>query len=281
MTDNDQNVTGRPVVADRGPCPLCGAAVATVSSKCPSCGEVLAVSQPPKKGGFNLITLLTILGIGAVLVALFLPAVRRGREPARRSQCKNNLKQIALALHNYASDFGALPPASTVDVDGNPLHSWRTLILPYLDQRALYETIDLSKPWDDPANAAACKSVVQTYYCPSNPDLPDHTTYLACVGSNACFRSTQSRPLSEITDGASQTLMVIEVPLDRAVPWMSPNDADEALVVGIGPESKLAHAGGMDAALGDGSIRFLSANTPAATRRALISIAGGDKVGDF
>ena len=75
--------------------------------------------------------------------------------------------------------------------------------------------------------------------------------------------------------------MVIEVPSDRSVPWMSPTDADESLVMSIGPESKLAHAGGMQAALCDGSVRFLQASMPAATRRALLSIAGGEKVGDF
>ena len=75
--------------------------------------------------------------------------------------------------------------------------------------------------------------------------------------------------------------MVIEVPSEQSVPWMSPNDADELLVMSIGPESKLAHAGGVNAALCDGSVRFLQAAMPAATRRALISIAEGDKVGDY
>ena len=70
-------------------------------------------------------------------------------------QCANNLKQIALALRNYESVYHALPPAYTVDAEGKPLHSWRTLILPYLEQQALYDKIDLSKPWDDPANKEA------------------------------------------------------------------------------------------------------------------------------
>jgi hypothetical protein len=75
--------------------------------------------------------------------------------------------------------------------------------------------------------------------------------------------------------------MVVEVPSEHSVPWMSPNDADEQLLMSLGAKSKLAHAYGMEAALCDGSVRFLSAELPAAARRALISISAGDKVGDF
>ncbi len=281
MTDKGKNEVGAPAVPAEMPCPMCGATIAAASQKCTACGESLAVSQTPKKRPMRFFTVLTVLAIGGVLVAMMLPAVRRGREPARRSQCKNNLKQIALALHNYEERYHAFPPAYTVDADGTPLHSWRTLILPFLDQQPLYETIDLSKPWDDPANAEAFKTSLSVYHCPSDSAPQNHTTYLASAGSNGCFRLTEPRRLSEITDGLSQTLMVIEVPSDRSVPWMSPLDADESLVLSLGPESKLAHPGGMDAALCDGSVRFLSTAIPAATRRALISVAGGDRAEDF
>jgi len=258
---------------------MCGAAIAGGLSKCPGCGESLA-SQAPKTRGVNLLTVLTVLGIGAILVALMLPNVRRARPAARRSQCKNNLKQIGLALHNYAQAYGALPPAYTIDGYGKPLHSWRTLILPYLDQRDLYEKIDLSKAWDDPVNAEACNRALPDFHCPSDAGPPNHTTYLACVASDGCFRPAEPRLLSEITDGLSNTLMVIEVPSDRAVPWMSPNDADGALILGISANSTLDHTGGTQAAFCDGSVRFLSADMPVAKRRAVISIAGGEPV-DF
>ena len=94
---------------------------------------------------------------GGIMAVLLIPAVSSAREAARRMQCSNNLKQIALALHNYHSAYGTLPPAYTIDVDGNRLHSWRTLILPYMEQDALYQQIDFSKPWDDPANAFLAK----------------------------------------------------------------------------------------------------------------------------
>lgn len=82
-------------------------------------------------------------------------------------QCRA-LENIALALHNYAAkNHGVLPPTYTVDSAGKPLHSWRTLILPYIDYQDLYKKIDLSKSWNDPANAEVFKAHVKVYHCPS------------------------------------------------------------------------------------------------------------------
>lgn len=236
-----------------------------------------AMKAPNPSKGFGLVELLVVIVILGVLTALFLPSVRVAREPARRSQCKNNLKQIALALHNYVDAYHALPPACTVDEDGKPLHSWRTLILPYLDQKALYDKIDLTKAWDDPVNAEAFKCNVWAYRCPSADGPENHTTYMAVVTSNSCFRPTEPRPLSDITDGTANTLMVLEVDSEHAVPWMAPQDADESLFLALGPTSKHAHTGGMHIALVDGRVTFLNANTPSKVRSALISIASGDE----
>jgi len=281
MLNQDQHSQGKSATAETLSCPMCGAINAAGSRKCRNCGEIIAVGDMPKKWPFGCATVLLVLGTGVVLIAMLLPPVHRGREAARRSQCKNNLKQIGLALHQYEVEYHALPPAYTVDADGKPLHSWRTLILPYLDQLPLYNRIDLSKPWDDPANSEAFNTSVTVFDCPSDRYPKRHTTYLAVVAANGCFRPTEPRLLSEVTDGLTETLMVIETPSDRSVPWMSPQDADESLVMSIGSGSKLAHVGGIHAALCDGTVRFLNAELPADVRRALISIAGGDKVGDF
>jgi type II secretory pathway pseudopilin PulG len=137
------------------------------------------VNELPKrkkaKRKFRFIELLAVLSIIGILVALLLPAVRTARPAALRMQCTNNLKQIALALRNYESAFEALPPAYTVDSEGKPLHSWRTLILPYLERKQLYESIDLSKPWNDPANAAALKTGISEFRCPA-ADCPANQT---------------------------------------------------------------------------------------------------------
>ena len=239
--------------------------------------NVTDTPRQKKTPGFWL-TSLIVLGIGALLVCLLLPAVRTARPAAYRAQCANNLKQVALALHDYENYHHALPPAWIVDADGKPLHSWRTLILPFIGEQRLYETIDLSKAWNDPANAEAYKTGVHVFRCPMATCPENHTTYLASVATNGCFRLTEPRHFSEISDGLSNTLMVIEVPAEQSVHWMSPVDADESLVMGLGAQSKLTHNGGMNAALCDGSVRFLRADTPAATRRALISIAGGEEI---
>lgn len=241
------------------------------------------MTNPPakRKAGFTLIELLVCLSIIALLVAFLFPAQRRAREPARRSQCKHNFKQIVIALHNYAEKHGAFPPAYTVDAEGNRLHSWRTLILPYLDQEALYKRIDLSKPWNDPANAEAFKSNIYVYQCPSSSVPANHTAYLAMVGENGSLHPTKPRPLAEITDGATNTLLVIEVPPSQAVHWMSPMDADEEVLLDISPTTELPHTGGFHAAFADGRVTFLSAELDQETRKALASIAGNDKVGDY
>src|SRR3954454_19754130 len=196
------------------------------------------VDAPPKPGprrGFTLIECLVVMAILALLIALLLPAVRSGAGPAvRRAQCVNNLKQIAMALHSYEQEHKALPPACTVDAQGRPLHSWRTLILPYLEQEPLYRTIDLSKPWDDPVNAKAREAALQVFRCPESIGPQSSTTYLAFAGPNGCLLPGRPRRLAEITDSPGTTLMVIEAGVENAAPWMAPVDSDEALVLSLG-----------------------------------------------
>jgi prepilin-type processing-associated H-X9-DG protein len=226
-------------------------------------------AQPLRKRGLGSVVLrgFAACGVLVLLLALLLPLFNRNAaSAARRVQCYNNLRQIALALEKYQAIHHAFPPAHTVDSSGKPLHSWRTLILPYLDEERLYGKIDLSKAWDDPANAEAYPQ--------------DHTGYLAIVGSNSCFQATESRPVTEITDSAAETLMVIEVPLDQTVRWMKPVDADEQLVLSIGPNSKLLHQGGVSALFVDGHIQFLKTEIDSQIRRSLISINGNEPVNE-
>jgi hypothetical protein len=173
-----------------------------------------------------------------------------------------------------------MPPAFTTDAAGRPLHSWRTLILPHLNLDDLYQTIDLSKPWDDPANAKARETPVPIFRCPEATGSRNTTTYLAIVAPGGCFAPGAARRSAEIKDAAGSTLMVIEAGEEDAIPWMAPSDAGESLVMGLGPATKLHHVGGMNAALVDGSVRFLKATIPAKVRRALVSISDGDPPAD-
>jgi prepilin-type processing-associated H-X9-DG protein len=232
--------------------------------------------QPQYTWRFRLWELLAVLGIIALLIGLLLPTRRSAREAARRSVCGNNLKQIGLALHNYHEEYDAFPPAYTVDAAGKPLHSWRTLILPFCEQNALYETIDLTRPWDDPANEAARETRIPPYQCPSASIADGKTTYLAVVGPSCCFHRAESRTMGDITDDRGLTLLVIEMDSKQAVHWMSPQDATEQQVLSFAEAKPTAHPGGAQALLADGSVRFLPASIKPAVLRAMISIAGGD-----
>ncbi len=163
-----------------------------------------------------------------------------------------------MALHNYEQVHKAFPPACTVDANGRRLHSWRTLILPYLEQESLYRTIDLSKPWNDPANAKALETYVSVFQCPAMVGPRNKTTYLAIVAPNGCFMPRECRRLAEIMDEQASTLMVIEAGDESSVPWMAPVDADESLVLSLGPTTKLHHEGGMNACYVDGGVRFMA-----------------------
>lgn len=181
---------------------------------------------------------------GLVMVALGLPMMRPGaQEAARRTVCRMNLRAIAQAMLVYEQQHGTLPPACTRDADGRPLHSWRTLLLPYLEERELYDSIDLTKPWDDPANAAARERMPSVYRCPSSTAPDGHTTYMVVVSPDGCFRVDGSVSVAEVRQ-PSKTLLLAEFPSRWAMPWMAPEDADEEMFMAEGPKNLTDHPRG-------------------------------------
>ena len=131
----------------------------------------------PNRRGFTLIELLVVIAIIAVLIAMLLPAVQAAREAARRAQCANNLKQIGLALHNYHDAIGAFPPGllsrpdpSTGDNSG-PGWGWGAMILPQMEQSALFNAVNFALPIEVAANQTARLTVVNSYLCPSDGSL--------------------------------------------------------------------------------------------------------------
>lgn len=230
-------------------------------------------------GAIIAIVLAGILGMtlvcGGVLVGLMLPAVQAAREAARRMSCSNNLKQLALAIHNYESEYKQLPPAYTVDSEGNRLHSWRTLLLPYLEQQALYSRIDLSKPWDDPANAFLKDMDNPMYRCPSSPIASGMTLYQVIDDPSSAFPGSSTQTFRNIKDGTSNTVFVFETDETNAVHWAEPQDQSLSNYLST---SRGPHAAGRNVAMGDGSVRFLPNNTDPIVLRGIATCGGGEVV---
>ena len=123
--------------------------------------------------GFTLIELLVVIAIIAVLIALLLPAVQQAREAARRTQCRNNLHQIGLALHNYHDAHGVFPPAGTkpcnTAVAVKSVHSsWTVMLLPYLDEMAFYNAYNFDHSGAGTMNSTVTRSPLAQYHCPSD-----------------------------------------------------------------------------------------------------------------
>ena len=154
--------------------------------------------RPTLRKGFTLIELLVVIAIIAILVALLLPAVQQAREAARRSSCKNNLKQIGLALHNYHDVYGTLPIGDLFGPSSSTWNTQRTTwlvrILPYIEESALYDQVDFDRQTSGWAgtNADVRTVEVATFRCPSDPGdrgktgqaTYGPTNYVGCLGTH-------------------------------------------------------------------------------------------------
>ncbi len=223
--------------------------------------------------------LIVVVGLMLAFV-LVIPFSRSAREPVRRNQCLHRMREISVAILNYELEHGTLPPAYTVDEEGNRLHSWRTLILPYLDEQALFETIDLTKPWNHPDNAAAIEVIPSVYICPSSPWSEDRMTYVAVDDERCCFNGSTPRKMDEITDGFDRTVLIIEVDEEHAVHWMEPRDVDMKAALSINPEWVTGHNGLTMAAFVDSHCWAFSLDTSVEWLEAALTISGGEVVED-
>ncbi len=163
-----------------------------------------------------------------VMVALLLPAVQAAREAARRTQSANNIKQQLLALHNYHDTFGTLPPAFTTSSDGKPLLSWRVAILPFIEQKALYDQFHHDEPWDSEHNKQFITKIPQVFTSPNHSAKPGMTNYLAVGGLHGSLAkpsapgSKTGRRFADFIDGLANTIAIVEATDALAVEWTKP-----------------------------------------------------------
>jgi hypothetical protein len=218
---------------------------------------------------------------GDRLTALLAGPVIKAKSAAKRSQSANNLKQIMLAMHNYISAHGTFPPAFVADKAGKPLLSWRVLILPYIEEEALYKEFHLDEPWDSPHNKALVARMPAVYRNPSakGPAAGEGmTTYLAPRGKSTVLSGPTGVKLSDVTDGTSNTITVVEFPDDRAVVWTKPEDWE--VPSKLDPGSILSrYEEGSNTAIADGSVLFLRRTINPDVLQKLLTRDGGEVIG--
>lgn len=219
----------------------------------------VAVVRPTR--GFTLIELLVVIAVIAVLLGLLLPAIQNAREAARRTSCRNNLRQIGLALHNYVDVNRLFPPAfcaSREEIRMQSAASWsvHARLLPYLEQSAAYERIDLDVDWHDQVDTGVSYFKALVYLCPSDPNdrhrvrngrpYVSPVTYGFNMGTwrifdpvsrqhgRGIFGVNSSVSFAKIPDGASNTLAASEV---RAYQSYIRNTSDPGSTVPATPQA--------------------------------------------
>jgi type II secretory pathway pseudopilin PulG len=222
--------------------------------------------------------LLLVIGLLAVLLA---PAVTEARHEAQKVQCMNNLRQIGTALHQYHQVHGAFPPAYTTNASGKPMHSWRALLLPFIvDHSGAADGYRFDEPWDSAHNQVFAHHPPAIFRCPHGEhQAPGETSYVVVTGSETLFDGDQALSMGDISDGLSNTILVVEVG-NSGVNWLEPRDLPLEQTTFGGASGRLGgiHPDGALVLMADGSVRMIPVDLPSEQIRALITPRGGEPV---
>jgi prepilin-type processing-associated H-X9-DG protein/prepilin-type N-terminal cleavage/methylation domain-containing protein len=271
-----------------------------------------------RRSGLSLVELLVAIAMVGVLIASLIPAVQSARDVARRTTCKNQLRQLGLALHSYHEIHRCFPPGSYVMGPSFPMQSgwgWGAMVLPHLEQNAIYNEINFGRRTGDNANLSLIALPVPLFRCPSEigpesitctpPGIPSYQLAAGnYCGSEGVLSAMSKVRIADIADGTAATLMLGERLVQqggpsslpfvsawcgqvafadeydlRSVPYLAPS-AEHPINASSADPSCFGsrHANGANFALADGSVVFLINSTEPAVLAALGTAAGGEMV---
>lgn len=209
-----------------------------------------------------------------MLVKTLFPASLAAREAAQQAHSSNNLKQLALAMHNYAATYGDFPPAVLYHANGTP-RSWRIEMLPYLEEVTLYQAYRKDEPWDSEHNKTVLAKMPSVFRSPGGDENTKNSSYFVLTGEGTIFGRKEGTKFQEILDGTSNTILIVEAA--REIPWTKPED------IPFIAQGDLPKLGGFrkdvfGVAMADGSVRALPINFDPAILRALIQMNDGQVI---
>jgi hypothetical protein len=232
-----------------------------------------------------LVLFLVVVGCESMhmLSSLLLPSVQAAREAARQGSCANNLRQIGLAMQAYHTRYGCLPPAFIPDENGKPKHSWRVLILPFLDREKLFRQYRFDEPWNSPNNLALECEMPRIYRCPSEGEADQFlTSYAMIVGPHAISDGRTSHKLGDVKQKGANTILLAEA-ANAGIKWLEPRDLNVSEMkfdvngrpeppYGSKSDIASAHPGLAKALMCDGTVRDVNSSVDQETLKAMLRI---------
>lgn len=166
--------------------------------------------------------LICVLVVAAVLLTLYFP-VRDARRAAIASSTEGQLNYLQLSLQHYHAEHGHFPPAYLADENGVPMHSWRVLILPYIEENELYAAYNFGEPWNGPNNIQLADRMPNIFCMQSEPKSTRFTNIVAITGPGTAFPGSETTSIDQFADGTENTLLLTEVS-DSRLCWLEPRD---------------------------------------------------------
>lgn len=253
------------------------------------------------------VTFWMLLATLLLLTALILPPILgSARGAVTRSDCLNNLKQLSIALENYHHKHGSYPPAYISDAQGKPIHSWRVLLLPFMEEGELYRDYNFDEPWDGPNNRKLWDRMPAVYGCPGREWLrsivgdrldsmpANAASYFAIVDETTAWPGARPLKMAEITDDPSQTMLLIEHS-GMAAPWTAPVDLTLEQALALFKTSKPSghihvsdgfftagsHRSYSQGVYADGHVKITRSEMPPKVARALFTIGGSEDLNQW